>query len=891
MKRERLTVYWVLGVLCLLSVRAPAEENPVTGAQTERDWDTLYTLAENQPGEVLSWIEAFRAEVPGSGGDGLRGIRVDLLEAVACLYTSQTGEARLLVEGALERSRQRDARLAEARSLNVLGMVTFFTRDYETAEASALDGLELLEELREETDGDFPERTIERLRAGAKSLLGNLATMRADLATASGYYLDALRITDRLGDDLRGTKLRANLGNVMMMSDRHGEAREYYEQALAYGERTGNLQVVLMTLTNLGTLYHEAGETGKEVESYEKALEMARENGVTQVLPTLLINLSDYHIRQGNWKRARAMAEESADLSEASGDTSTYAVSLVNLGLVARGEGLLEEALAKFKEAEKHFLEQDAVFQLEELYQILSETSEEMGRPGEALAYYKKYKTYADRHRNTETAERLEALKAQYNEERQEREIAELQRANLQKAFTLEKQALTNRNQELALRMQEEQLGREVLLRNFLLVGLLVVFLLLYMLVRRYLTEKKAKAELERLNRELSKREEALREGNEDLKRVIQEKDDVLAVVSHDLKNPITGIQGMAELMEVDLAGSSRETREMVSAIRQTADRMYQVVTDLLDAYRINLFPDHDTFGPVDAVGVCRQAAGVWEDAARRKHQTLLVDLPEEPLHFRGNRTRLFQIIDNLLSNAIKYTPKGKGITVAGSAEGDSLKIGVVDEGPGIPASQQEKLFRKFARTAARPTGGEASTGLGLSIVRRLVKSMGGDVWCESEEGSGAAFYVRFPLDRAAARERLQGKDKPLEELRILVVDDNAVHRHLVEGKLVLLGATVESAIHGRDALDRASEYPPDALVLDLHMPELDGFGVIEGLQRQFKDPERPFILCTSATASEEDLHRLRRLGVGAFVEKPLSMETLRDHFAGLKPRRATEVA
>jgi CheY-like chemotaxis protein len=160
---------------------------------------------------------------------------------------------------------------------------------------------------------------------------------------------------------------------------------------------------------------------------------------------------------------------------------------------------------------------------------------------------------------------------------------------------------------------------------------------------------------------------------------------------------------------------------------------------------------------------------------------------------------------------------------------------------------------------------------------------MHGEVWCESEPGKGASFIVTFPReDTGKAFINAAADSGELRGLRVLVVDDNAVHRHLVCEKLAAMGAAVESVGDGAAALELTDKGGIDAVVLDLHMPGIDGFDYIERLRAKPADGAAPLILATSATAMEADLQRLRRLGIDRFIAKPLSRQALRDHLQAL---------
>jgi signal transduction histidine kinase len=238
-----------------------------------------------------------------------------------------------------------------------------------------------------------------------------------------------------------------------------------------------------------------------------------------------------------------------------------------------------------------------------------------------------------------------------------------------------------------------------------------------------------------------------LTEVNSTLNALNQEKNEFMGIAAHDLKNPLGAIRGYAEMLEEDAEDvSSGEVADMAARIKKSANLMFALVSNLLDVNRIEQGKMDLVLGPCDLWDTMRQAVeGYRQRALAKEIQIVFDDTRRAPL-VMADAAQLVQIIDNLVSNAVKYSPPGKRIHVQVRQVDGCVRGEVRDEGPGISAEDQKRLFGKFARLSAQPTAGEHSTGLGLAIVKRLVESMKGKVWCESELGKGAAFIVEFPL-------------------------------------------------------------------------------------------------------------------------------------------------
>ena len=240
-------------------------------------------------------------------------------------------------------------------------------------------------------------------------------------------------------------------------------------------------------------------------------------------------------------------------------------------------------------------------------------------------------------------------------------------------------------------------------------------------------------------------RDTIVRYGQE-LSRLNEEKNEFMGIAAHDLRNPLSAIKGYAEMIVEDAqALKHRELEENGRRVLETAARMAEMVRNLLDANRIERGEMKLNLSPADLCPVLNQVIETQRPRSTVKQQTIHLESQAGPVVVLVDPSVTVQILENLVSNAVKYSPPGKEIFVRLKQEAKGVRIEVQDQGPGLSAEDQKKLFGKFARLSAKPTGGEHSTGLGLSIVKKMVEAMNGQVWCESELGRGATFVVQFP--------------------------------------------------------------------------------------------------------------------------------------------------
>ena len=244
---------------------------------------------------------------------------------------------------------------------------------------------------------------------------------------------------------------------------------------------------------------------------------------------------------------------------------------------------------------------------------------------------------------------------------------------------------------------------------------------------------------------ELRKSNEELKEANETLVELNKEKNEFLGIAAHDLKNPLGSIQGFSEIILTDENISREETEEYSKIIFDTSQRMFTIIKSLLDVNAIEQGKVSLIIDKVDLQDNLNEVIEANIERAKNKNINLLYNVVGQNTIGLADKDSITQILDNLVSNAIKFSPKGKNIFVTLEQRGEFLRCTVKDEGPGLSEEDKKKLFGKFVKLTARPTGGEHSTGLGLSIVKKLIEMMKGEVWCESELGKGAAFICEIP--------------------------------------------------------------------------------------------------------------------------------------------------
>jgi signal transduction histidine kinase len=236
-----------------------------------------------------------------------------------------------------------------------------------------------------------------------------------------------------------------------------------------------------------------------------------------------------------------------------------------------------------------------------------------------------------------------------------------------------------------------------------------------------------------------------LSQANLELQRLNDEKDEFFGIAAHDLKNPLTAIKCRSELLLIYKHPTPKQIQDSAQQIIAASSRMHELITNLLDLnafeqgkFRARLEPC--LVGPIIRRCISDQAA-----AASKKRIEILVGEIDPALTVIADAKAFIQVIENLLSNALKFSPRGKTVCVRAAAADSVVVFEIEDEGPGITEADQLRMFEKFGRLSAQPTGGESSTGLGLSIVKKMLQSMSGSITCRSVVGQGTTFSVSLP--------------------------------------------------------------------------------------------------------------------------------------------------
>jgi signal transduction histidine kinase/ActR/RegA family two-component response regulator len=370
-----------------------------------------------------------------------------------------------------------------------------------------------------------------------------------------------------------------------------------------------------------------------------------------------------------------------------------------------------------------------------------------------------------------------------------------------------------------------------------------------------------------------------------------QRKDQFLATLGHELRNPLAPLLTALEVLKLETIAGERARLACATMERQLR-HLIRLVDDLLEVSRFTRGLIDVQKVPLDLRGVLETAVETSRPLIEAARHTLSLELPAEPIPIAGDSVRLTQVVANLLNNAAKYTEPGGRIWLTGRTEGDRAIVSVRDSGIGIPTSQLSVVFDLFAQVERSRHGAHAGLGIGLTLVRSLVAMHGGVVEARSGgPGRGSEFIVRLPLlPHLAARPVEAPRAGRFPPVRLLIVDDNQDAAKTLGTLLSALGATTSVAFNGADALAAIDTFRPDAVLLDLGMPGMDGYEVARRI-RSRSDLAGVRLIALTGWGQEDDRERSRQAGFDHHVVKPIDIESLRRLFRNDTPtvHRKTE--
>jgi signal transduction histidine kinase/CheY-like chemotaxis protein len=391
---------------------------------------------------------------------------------------------------------------------------------------------------------------------------------------------------------------------------------------------------------------------------------------------------------------------------------------------------------------------------------------------------------------------------------------------------------------------------------------------------------------------EIGRRSHALQEANLTLEHEMQvrhraeeallladrRKDEFLATLAHELRNPLAPIRTGLDILRIR-SGDAQATQRATDIMERQLRQMVRLVDDLLDVSRINTGKFAIKMGRVELKAVVNDALEVVRSYIELHGHELVIDLPDRPVFLHGDATRLAQILSNLLNNAAKYTNRGGRVSLSAKVDDRTLVLMVADNGIGLAPDMLNSVFEMFVQVDSTLERTNAGLGVGLSLARRLVELHGGTIDAHSDGlGNGSSFSVRLPI---VVEPELPTKPTPAafissETYRILLADDNVDFVNSIGALLSAMGHSVVITHDGADALTAAARFCPDYAFLDIGLPLMSGYDLARGI-RKLPCGKQTVLIAVTGWGQEKDRQLAFEAGFDHHMVKPVRFEQIEE--------------
>jgi signal transduction histidine kinase len=645
-------------------------------------------------------------------------------------------------------------------------------------EESLAKYFQLLEIMRKNNDALKTRRVLEKIAF--------IYSLSNDLQKSLQYNLEILEIDKQSGDGFNTAATLNVIGNQYKDLKNSEKALEYYQAALSLNRQNNskgeNDNSIVANLINIGAIYQARGDSRNSIKNFNDALQVKQKNGTPVEIAVMHNYLASLYLSQANYQEAEGHTKTAISLLKDTDNKKILAASYKRLSDIYSKQGsyekslesyqtysmlkdslLYRELLAQEKEKSKEHTieatEKEAKLSLiDQEMKVLKfrseiETAEREKQSIALLLKEKEFQNVSLQKGQLEQARAVQQLQLQQGkvekekqaqailllEQKQDLQIVEIQKNELER-----QKEIALKNTELAL--QQSQLERVGTRQKFLVFISILFFAFILLILFGYMIKQRDNKKLQLQYDEINRQKEQIESINKTLVELNEEKNDLIGIVAHDLKSPLNQIGGMVEILKLTSHDQPAEQLTYTSEIEQATNRLKKMVSKILDVSAIESKTLNISFEKLNITHLLEEIVNRFYDMAAKKNIAVVKEFEKNIPSIMSDAAYVSEVLENLMSNAVKYSPLGKQITIRISRHQAFVRIEFIDQGQGISEKDMKNLFGKFHKLSARPTAGEDSTGLGLSIVKKYVLALNGKVWCESKEGGGSNFIVELPL-------------------------------------------------------------------------------------------------------------------------------------------------
>lgn len=595
-----------------------------------------------------------------------------------------------------------------------------------------------------------------KLQSISFRLLGAVYNYMSVIDSGRFYKNKALQIALTLNDSLLIAKTYNNLGVTSQTTGNYVEALHNYYMAYQMSKSFKEFKGLPIVVSNISEVYYD-------VAAYDSAKKYA-EIAVNQTINDsktsrhLLANnwLARSEMANGNTQKAKDIYQSIIEIGMEICEKRYTAYAKQGLGRLDYLEGKFDEAYEHFHEAEELFVELDDQIYVSEIYLDFSKLYRAVDFKA-SLSYANKSLILAKQKQLSDLQmsnyENFVDLYSTYNfmdsVQKYSIILRKLQAAKQYQINQLGIEGVFAKIEEERARseltMQSIELERQRIRTYFFIAIALIILFFAALIFRYYRKQKKFGIRLEKINDRIAVQNRLIDRKNRDLNAINEEKDTLVNIVAHDLKNPLTNIINASQFVKNEMSQADETTTQLLGIIEKSALKLSDMVSKMLDVSVIEKGLVNIELQPVNLSSLLLGNYEEFQEQAGKKKLKLHLE-NKDNISIQAEETLTNQVLQNLISNAIKYSPEGKNIYIKLSVWRTNALIEVRDEGPGISEHEQTMLFQMFQKLSTQPTANESSTGLGLAIVKKYMDAMNGNIRCVSSPGSGATFIAEFHL-------------------------------------------------------------------------------------------------------------------------------------------------
>lgn len=686
--------------------------------------------------------------------------------------------------------------------------------------------------------------------ADCYNALGAIYTNTAEYSVALEYLFKAIDIYNRHKNSLEESSALLNIGKLYSRIEELDKALEFTNKALLIKRKLVDQNGIANCLNNLGVIYRRKGDLDKALGMYEESLNIHRSLNDKTGIANSLNNIGIIFHSKDQSRKAIEYFKEALKIREELGDKSGIAMGLYNLGFMYSVIDNDRSALEYFRKSIDYSIQiKDNNFRLRG-YEAISEQYKKAGDYKSALVYYEKFHQLHDSLFNEKSKNQMMELQQKYEASQKEKELVKTRQVSLA-------------------------------LGGLLVMALALVIMVFY----AYKKIKRVNIKINKRNQEIKRQTKMAEEVGEKLQQNLKLKELFFAAANHELRVPLSIILGFVDLLENKI--NDKTQLQFIGQIKSNSISLQKLVDDILDFSNIESGTFRLEKEPANILSLAKDIHDIFKSKLVERPIQFNVGLnPSLDIWLNIDELRLRQILYNLMENAMKFTGEGEiNLKLDVNRDSDSntyfLKIIIQDTGIGIPDECQELLFNSNYRTRPVAEGYRFGYGLGLQIISKLVESMNGTLKLSSNPKTGTKFEIIIPnLEQVEETNKpVSGKLSVNDEdytsgVRVLIVDDSELNRRLLSVMLREYQYLTYEAEDGSEALEIISKEKPELILMDLYMPNMDGYTTLKKLKSNNSTMSIPVIAVT-ASSSEEERENVFTSGFDAYITKPVNKQLL----------------